>query len=269
VTSGIVSQRRRHVEQLCIAHQITAETQPPGISHGRADPVTRRVLIPAITMVRRYYIALHEIGHCVLGWDSERAKAPQEAETWQWAIAEAIEPPTAGHKRMIFNVMWGYLLHDLAAHPTAQQSNAELFPDPDHAFWSFLASLDDDAGRLLYQAAKITARGGPPEEARREVQRALAREQQHVEEAAERIRAAVHSARVEEQLRTYGPPQPARPGERALLGSGAKAHVWARAGLYGALATYGEISCGASGVAHPAPAGTDVCRTCKRISTQR
>lgn len=99
---GIVAKRRRHVQELCERHDIACEYQPRGVPHARADPERRRVLIPPTTMVRSYYLALHEIAHCVLGYDHDLPAAPQEAATWQWAIDHAIEAPTLGLKRLMF-----------------------------------------------------------------------------------------------------------------------------------------------------------------------
>ena len=48
----------------------------------------------------------------MLGYDHDLPAAPQEAAVWQWAIAEAVEPPTVGLKRMMFKALWRYLLRD-------------------------------------------------------------------------------------------------------------------------------------------------------------
>lgn len=251
----IVAQRRQHVQALSERYAITCEYQPRGISHGRANPERRRVLIPRTTKVRSYYLALHEIGHCVLGNDHEQPAASQEAATWQWAIEHAIEPPSVGLKRLMFKTVWNYLLSDLAAPSAENLSNAEMFPRSDDGFWSFLASLDD-ASRLLYEATKITAHTGPPAEARLEVSRALYRER-------ERSREALRRARVREQLRFYGPARPAPAGELTLLGASEKAHVWGHDGMWG---TFGSVLCGSRGVAHPAPPGAPRCKTCRSLS---
>lgn len=244
----------------------TASTSHPGF-RTVANPARRRVLIPRTTMVRSYYIALHEIGHCVVGFDLDKPRAPQEAATWRWAIDQAVEPPTRGLKRMMFRAVWNYLLADLGARPTGDLSNAEMFPRPADEFWSFLASLDD-ASRLLYEGTKITAHTGPPAEARMEVRRALHQERVQTHEAMLRTRAAVRRARIEEQLRFYGPPRPARAGELTLLGSREKAHVWRQGGMYGAQVGVSDIFCGARGVAHPAPAKAPRCKSCQSLSSR-
>ena len=264
--SGPVALRREHVDALCEQHDITREYQPQGKNHARAWPAERRVLIPPTTMVRSYYLALHEIAHCVLGYDYDLPAAPQEAATWQWAVTQAIEPPTQGLKRMMFKALWHYLIRDLGVWDGAQLSNRDLFPAPGDEFWSFLATLDDDAGRLLYEAAKITARTGPSTQWRAHAYHELDLERRRSEEALEHAKENGRRALIREQLRFYGPPRPAQPGERVLIGAGEKAHVWRDGGEYGAVTRTSDTYCGVTGVAHPAPAGASACRACERLS---
>lgn len=262
---GPVALRRKHVDALCDEYGITCEYQPRGKSHARAWPVERRVLIPQTTMVRSYYLGLHEIAHCVIGYDHDQPAAPQEAATWRWAIAEAIEPPTPGLKRMMFKALWHYLLRDIGVWDAEQLSNRDLFPGPDDPFWAFLATLDDDAGRLLYEATKITARTGPPAEWRARAYQELDEERRRSEQALEQAKQDARRAVIREQLRFYGPPTPAKAGERVLIGAGEKAHVWRYDGQYGAVTQISAIYCGATGVAHPAPADAPACRACQRL----
>jgi hypothetical protein len=159
MVDGKVARRRAHVMDLLDRHEITSVYLSKGESGGSADLKGRVVLIPQTTMVRSYYIALHEIGHIVLGFDRDRPKAPQEAAAWRWAINCAIEEPTPGVSRMIFLKLWNYLLGDLLLRPGEKRSNADRFPGPGDEFWLFLASLDE-ASRLLYGAVKVTAHSG-------------------------------------------------------------------------------------------------------------
>ncbi|MGA3362681.1 MAG: hypothetical protein ABSD82_11700, partial [Solirubrobacteraceae bacterium] len=87
----------------------------------------------------------------------EALQAPQEAAAWEWAIDNAIEPATVGLKRHMFRLVWHYVLGDIGnADPGA--GNAEMFAPADAPVWVFLASLDEQPERLLYEAAKLTAR---------------------------------------------------------------------------------------------------------------
>jgi hypothetical protein len=249
---GIVAKRRQHIGSLCDRHGITFEYLPPGVSGGRANPKDRTVLIPETTMVRSYYVALHEIAHCVLGFDSAEPRAPQETGAWRWAIDQAIEPPTAGLKRYIFKVLWHYLLSDLVR-PESDLSNAERWPPADDSFWAFLAGLDDPS-RLLYEATKVTGHVGLLADLRTNAARALDRERQRTKDALRR-------AHIAEQSLAYGPPSPARTGQLALLGASKKAHVWASDGQFGTFADRG-ILCGSRGVARPAPPDAPRCKVC-------
>lgn len=256
---GIVDRRRQHIAELCDQHRIHRQDQPKGVAQGRADPAGRRVLIPAVTRVRSYYTALHEIGHCVLGYDAGLPAAPQEAAAWQWARDVAIERPSEGVRRMMFRAVWHYLLADMSSSAERQPSNDSMFPTPDDPFWAFMASLDTGA-RLLYETAKVTAHVGPPAEQRDEVQELIDAERA-------RTRHEVSRARVEEQLRAYGPPRQARAGELVALSASGTAHIWRGNGTYGALAPGTDIVCGASGVARPAPVDARRCRSCLKIAS--
>ena len=220
------------------------------------------MLIPPTTMVRSYYVALHEIGHCVLGYDQHRPAAPQEATAWQWAIESAFEPPSPGVKRMMFRALWHYLLSDLAGeHPESLKRSGRLFPVPEDPFWVFLASLDD-ASRLLYEATKVAANVGPVADAREAVEHTIKRK-------LEKQRQAARRARIERELKMYGPPQAVGEGERVLIGASSKAHVLAGSGMYGTMLDSGDVVCGAVGVGHPAPGEAHSCRACERIMSGR
>lgn len=197
-------------------------------------------------MVRSYYLGLHEIAHCVLGYDHDQLAAPQEAATWRWTVAQAIEPPTPGLKRMMFKALWHYLLKDLGVWDAEQLSNRDLFPVPSDPFWTFLATLDD-ASRLLYQAAKITARTGPSAEWRARAYQELNEERRRSEQALEQAKHDARRAVMREQLRFYGPPVPANAGERVLVGVGEKAHIWRYDGQYGAVTQVCLVICSRSG----------------------
>jgi hypothetical protein len=125
---GPITRRREHLDTLCDEHNVLGEYQPKGSTHARAYPEQRQVLIPRTTMIRSYYLTLHEIAHCVLGFDHDRPAALQEAEAWQWAISQSIEPPTPGLKRMMFKALWHYLLSDLGVRGAEDLSNRDLFP---------------------------------------------------------------------------------------------------------------------------------------------
>jgi len=63
-----------------------------------------------------------------------------------------------------------------------QLTNRDPFPGPDDPFWPLLASLDD-GGRLLYEAAKVTARTGPPLAWRQQAYHELDEERRRGEQA--------------------------------------------------------------------------------------
>jgi hypothetical protein len=212
--------------------------------------------------VRSYFVALHEIAHCVLGYDKDQPAAPQEAAAWRWAVEQAIEPPSEGVQRMMFRVLWHYLVGDLARdRRTVSSASARLFPARGDSFWIFLSSLDESS-RLLYEATKLLAHVGPIAQARDEVE-------QEIEEQRVSARQVARLVRVRNELRRYGPPRRARREEAVLLGSGRKAHIWETDGMFGSLAGPGEILCGSSGVAHPAPPESLPCKHCASVRMSR
>jgi hypothetical protein len=160
---GIIARRVEHIRSLCEEHDIVIEYSHD--ERGAAAPDRRAVLIPRTTLIRSYYTGLHEIAHCVLGYDMAKPAAPQEFQAWRWAFDHAIEPPSDGVKRQVFKVLWHYLLADLAGtngveDPALLLGNVTLFPPRTEVFWTFLGALDE-SGQLLYEATKILAHAGP------------------------------------------------------------------------------------------------------------
>ncbi len=254
--SGIIARRKAHLDELCLEHSIERVYLDTSGERAKANVGDGRVLISQTTGVRTYFVALHEIGHCVLGVDQTKPIAPQEAEAWRWALDNAREEPTRGVRRMIFKALWHYLLRDLDRADAAELRNRDLFPGPDDPYWSFLASLDEE-GRLLYEAAKVTARAHPAE--------GPLPLEQLLEAERTKTRTALRRARVKiaAEEREVGPPKPAAAGDLVVLSKGGTAHILARDGYYGVVLATGDTLCGAGGVARPAPPDADTCWSCQ------
>lgn len=80
----------RHVAQLCKELKIQ-RTVVPG--RGRAQVNSRRVQHPPITLSdpMTYFVALHEVGHVVVGLEGTRLE--REAACWRYALDNALIEP--------------------------------------------------------------------------------------------------------------------------------------------------------------------------------
>jgi hypothetical protein len=145
-----------HVAGLCAQYRVTHEV---GGTRALAEPKERRITTPRpVTRIRSYYIALHEIAHVVQGFDSKKARAPQEAAAWTWAIDNAIVPPSDGVRRHIFQVVWGYVVSDGNRHFQGYGAKGRMIPAREDPFWQFLSDqLVGDPAEALYQAAKVAS----------------------------------------------------------------------------------------------------------------
>ncbi|CAB4940525.1 unannotated protein [freshwater metagenome] len=265
---GVSARRREHVEALCEEHRVRWVIRR---DHPRAhaDPGERVITTLPVTMVRSYFTALHEIAHCVLGYDHGAPAAPQEVAAWEWAIATAIEDPTPGLLRHIFRVLWHYLLRDMQ-HPHEEQ---RTFPEPDDPFWAMLGSLDDGA-RLLYEAAKLTDLKIVPETSDWEWRILDTEDADRAQAIIDRFRQGVadEEARADAKLAAlrsrWGPPQPAAKGAAAQIGEGKAVHAFRGAGRFGVVLgaddqNNGALWCSSPGFVHPAQPGAAVtCRRC-------
>ena len=257
----IVEERKSHIERLCAAHKIEHTVRPGAGDRAFALPAERQITTPPVTGIRSYFIALHEIAHVVLSYDYDQLAAPQEAEAWTWAIDQAAEPPSEGLRRHMFKVVWHYVLRDLSSPHRDDMSNRSLFRPPDDPLWSFLGQLDDPE-RLLYEATKLTARTTPPADELARLREQLYQVGVELDDARQHTRDAVRKAIQKEQLRTAGPPRPAKPGDAIALGRTETAHILRYDGMLG---TRLSVYCGASGIARPALNGAALCKGCQRL----
>lgn len=147
-TSGITAKRREHVAALCAEHGITwtvVKDQPAS-----ASPEAREITTPPVTMVRSYFVALHEVARCVLHHGEFGPPLRAGVAAWTWATSVAIEEPSPGVRRHIFRLLWAGLLDDVRADAAAAVPGRE---DP---IWWMLGRLDDGPS-LLFEAARIAA----------------------------------------------------------------------------------------------------------------
>lgn len=81
-----------------------------------------------------YFMALHELGHCVARGRGAR-KLEREANCWKWAIDMAIREPTPAVRRMISKALQSYLDAGRRNHGRRQ---GMIEPAEDHIFWQLL-----------------------------------------------------------------------------------------------------------------------------------
>jgi hypothetical protein len=109
--------RRKHIRQLCIDHSITlrhgkrSKQDPEGTAwqfwDSQGFPCSREIWVPRIRNSKAYWIALHEIGHCVsyaqMTLQEFDALHPVDSElaAWAWALGTTKEFPSEQTKRYI------------------------------------------------------------------------------------------------------------------------------------------------------------------------
>ncbi len=135
-----------HIRQLCRKHGIAINVlgperglqvrSRPGI--GRIPP---RVWIEHVATPRRYFFALHEIGHVVD--PAARLKFPwqkrlgAEFAAWRWAVQESRVRLTPSVGRCIREALMGYVR-------AAASGWSHDIPEPDDALWAFIEQMDPD-----------------------------------------------------------------------------------------------------------------------------
>lgn len=156
---GRVQLRQDHVQRLCAEHEIDLVVSSSS-NRAYANVKERTVRCRPITKTRSYYLALHEIAHLVQGHDFDAAAAPQEAAAWQWAYANAIEPPTKGIGADVLSKIWHYILTDIARSHDLDVPWIEPVAPASDPMWNFIASLMTDPAKSLREMTKVLAYAG-------------------------------------------------------------------------------------------------------------
>jgi hypothetical protein len=94
----------QHIRQLCQELDIKRVIAP---GRGRAKVVTRTIQHPPIRTEMAYFVALHEIGHIVVGLEGKRLE--REAKAWRWALENALVVPHFSTRQRICACLVRYL----------------------------------------------------------------------------------------------------------------------------------------------------------------
>jgi len=120
-------QRSRQISDLCKQYGIKHIVLPYGKrGHGR---VREKILyFPELTDEMSYLVALHEIGHVVVGLNE--IKLEREADAWAWALSNSLDPPGFECRQR--------LCADLYRHMIEAQRDKLPMPPKNHVFWKLL-----------------------------------------------------------------------------------------------------------------------------------
>lgn len=134
VNTEFAERLEEHTRRLCASLKIEEEVKP---GRGRAKVRLRQIQRPPIQGDEMaYFVALHEIGHIVIGLRATRLE--REALAWEWALKNAIiEPHYSTRQRICANLV-RYLFR--------AKENDWGFPDEDSAFWRLLRWWEVDDG---------------------------------------------------------------------------------------------------------------------------
>lgn len=117
----------RHIAALCKEHGIT-RTVAPG--RGRAQVAERRIKHPPIALSdpMTYFVALHEVGHILVGLSGTRLE--REAACWRYALDVALIMPHFSIRQRICACLVRYLWR-------AQRRGWKI-PAPGDDYWNLI-----------------------------------------------------------------------------------------------------------------------------------
>lgn len=104
------SKRQNHIFELCDHYGILVfeKERTIGYAHYETKFKQKAIEIRPTYSPSSYFIALHEIGHLVAKGRTVGGILEREAKAWQWALDNAIEPPTIGVWRTIYHCLTSY-----------------------------------------------------------------------------------------------------------------------------------------------------------------
>lgn len=117
----------RYVAALCKEHDITRIVAP---GRGHAHVKTRTIQHPPIRAadLMTYFVALHEIGHILVGLSGTRLE--REAACWRYALDVALIEPHFSIRQRICACLVRYLWR--------AQGRGWKIPAPDHDYWRLM-----------------------------------------------------------------------------------------------------------------------------------
>lgn len=98
-----------HVAAISERYAITVTHNTTG--RGFAWKKLRKIRVPPVRSDVTYFIALHEIGHIVApgAGGGRNIRLVEEALVWQWAMQNALAPPSVRVRRMIHRSLSSYM----------------------------------------------------------------------------------------------------------------------------------------------------------------
>jgi predicted SprT family Zn-dependent metalloprotease len=115
----------KHIDYLCRKHDIKRFATS---KRGRAHVELRQVAVPEMVDEMSYFVALHEIGHIMIGLEYPRLE--REAKAWDWALENARVKPNYRTRQRICANLYRYLCR-------AEQEGWRR-PPPESRFWQLL-----------------------------------------------------------------------------------------------------------------------------------
>lgn len=120
-----------HVVALCKEHEVRRIVKP---GRGRCRARARVIRHPPIVEEMNYFVALHEIGHAVLGLPPGLCRLEREAWCWRWALEHAAYAPHFSTRQRISACLVRYLYR--------AASRGWKIPTAESDFWKLLAWWD-------------------------------------------------------------------------------------------------------------------------------
>lgn len=113
----------KHIEYMCKQFSVERTVKP---GRGHAKVRKRTIQHPPIGIDEMaYFVALHELGHVVIGMHAHRLD--REALAWEWALRQSLIEPHYSIRQRICSLLVRYLYR-------GKENNWE-FPKEDSPFW--------------------------------------------------------------------------------------------------------------------------------------
>jgi hypothetical protein len=122
-----------HIEELAAELNVTIDYSYQGGKGGRACPRENRIWIRPVKSSITYAIALHELGHCAVGFISPKVgRLSEEGAAWKWAMDNSrdwTETMDRRARRSITNYVNGYRRRE-------RRGRRVRWPEPDDFVWT-------------------------------------------------------------------------------------------------------------------------------------
>jgi hypothetical protein len=97
-------------------------------------------MLPEVRSQVTYFLALHEIAHCLLHRTRRVPRLTEEAEAWEWALGHAVVDPSPATARSMYRKLGSYLSNYVAKNDRAGRA-VRVIPPAGDPIWDTFDAL--------------------------------------------------------------------------------------------------------------------------------